>query len=512
MTEPPPAEPCGGPEPRSPGPRESREEGELSDQSPPPAPHPQGPEGEQQAAAPESAEEPPQPPYEYDAGTALFTREGLSYHWDPSKSLYVRVRDDLPPYAAPLQRAAAASSSSPQPPSSSGEEAAEVRGQQQERGGSAWELDETVGMYYNSVTAMHYDAASGLHYDLGVLPSVVCHYAPSTAAFLVVVTPDGAGGDQAGEEAGEGAQVPPVLLLRVRDLMNDTVVAVVAVGDPGEHPPDECAGAQVVPEVVFSRDPPVPGHDAKPHRRVVALGRTDVSKRHARVAYERVFWDNVFWVADLGSTNGTTVNGLRLSPSKEASADRSHCVRPGDVIGIASFEVTVDAAPPPSSVARSFQPSEARPEEPQQPEEEGPNAVDLLRRSLKRLSPAEMEHRRELGVRYENRASRRRDMYHGADQFQEPEPEEVPQPPPAQRQRRTTLYGDGAAQSGASAAPSGGAGGAQGDAALGGDNRGFQMMLKMGWRKGAGLGSNESGRVDPLAPQGNGSRRGLGFP
>ncbi|ORE02517.1 G-patch-domain-containing protein, partial [Rhizopus microsporus var. microsporus] len=42
------------------------------------------------------------------------------------------------------------------------------------------------------------------------------------------------------------------------------------------------------------------------------------------------------------------------------------------------------------------------------------------------------------------------------------------------------------------------------------DNKGAQMLLNMGWRKGEGLGKNRSGIVDPVKAQQYGQGSGIG--
>ncbi|ORE12493.1 hypothetical protein BCV71DRAFT_87449 [Rhizopus microsporus] len=43
------------------------------------------------------------------------------------------------------------------------------------------------------------------------------------------------------------------------------------------------------------------------------------------------------------------------------------------------------------------------------------------------------------------------------------------------------------------------------------DNKGAQMLLNMGWRKGEGLGKNRSGIVDPVKAQQYGQGSGIAY-
>ena len=73
-----------------------------------------------------------------------------------------------------------------------------------------------------------------------------------------------------------------------------------------------------------------------------------VSRRHCRIRFQ----DQSFYVSDLGSKNGTYVNGARLHSSGEKT------LNDGDVIGLAAGQVTLRFRPrfsetdlPPSSLA-----------------------------------------------------------------------------------------------------------------------------------------------------------------
>jgi hypothetical protein len=61
-----------------------------------------------------------------------------------------------------------------------------------------------------------------------------------------------------------------------------------------------------------------------------------VSRRHARIGWAR----QAFTIEDLGSTNGTSVNGARLA------ANVAHPLKPGDVVRLGRLDLTVSAAAP----------------------------------------------------------------------------------------------------------------------------------------------------------------------
>jgi predicted component of type VI protein secretion system len=79
--------------------------------------------------------------------------------------------------------------------------------------------------------------------------------------------------------------------------------------------------------VEVSEGPVVIGRDTSCD---LALQDSNISRNHAEV---RLVGDRVLEIRDLGSTNGTTVNGRLV--------DGSTALRPGDVVGIGNFTITV---------------------------------------------------------------------------------------------------------------------------------------------------------------------------
>jgi pSer/pThr/pTyr-binding forkhead associated (FHA) protein len=70
----------------------------------------------------------------------------------------------------------------------------------------------------------------------------------------------------------------------------------------------------------------------------LAVADAGVSRRHAEV---RRGADNTWVVSDLGSTNGTKVNGLRISAARR--------LEDGDEITVGSTSVHFEAASPPGT-------------------------------------------------------------------------------------------------------------------------------------------------------------------
>src|SRR5580765_8391867 len=61
----------------------------------------------------------------------------------------------------------------------------------------------------------------------------------------------------------------------------------------------------------------------------IRLDHSSVSRQHCAFWYE----DDACWVQDCGSTNGTYVNGIKVSKEK---------IRPGDTIVVGRFELVVE--------------------------------------------------------------------------------------------------------------------------------------------------------------------------
>jgi len=107
-----------------------------------------------------------------------------------------------------------------------------------------------------------------------------------------------------------------------------------------------------------------------------------ISTHHARVEFR----GNQHWITDLGSTNGSSLNGHPLA------ANEPEVFVPGDRVGLATYTVRIASDEEPEPVAkkdfgtRIFVPSDEPP--PASPAAAGPDPVVLLRRRVRRLSAA----------------------------------------------------------------------------------------------------------------------------
>ena len=87
----------------------------------------------------------------------------------------------------------------------------------------------------------------------------------------------------------------------------------------------------------------------------IKLENRFVSRRHFQVRFE----SDVFYISDLGSTNGTYLNGNKLNPNED------HILRDGDIVGLGVDEVLLVFSGPVGTVridtaviARASQPDE----------------------------------------------------------------------------------------------------------------------------------------------------------
>jgi len=117
--------------------------------------------------------------------------------------------------------------------------------------------------------------------------------------------------------------------------------------------PDERSAASLVPQTAGGVALPIPGTPAtvgRGPRNEVVFDDDSVSDVHARLEYR----DGQWWVTDLGSTNGTRVNGERLgTDGEERPLEDGALVQFGGVR--TTFEASADvepasAAPPAVSV------------------------------------------------------------------------------------------------------------------------------------------------------------------
>lgn len=194
----------------------------------------------------------------------------------------------------------------------------------------------------------------------------------------------------------------------------------------------------------------------------------EASRHHARIVWQQVFWENLFWVQDLGSRNGTFLNSMRLSDPLCASAPHAHPLHPGDLLCFGTCARFRVREPRPEQLYNAAQARLAR---------AGPTARELhaKMRQKYQLTAEERAARRQAQKAYMDRAAARRQQEH------------APQAPDE-------------AQAEGPVVPR-----------LGPNNAGRLMLEAMGWSVGQGLGKHGQGIQAPIIPQLTRNRRGLGF-
>lgn len=236
-------------------------------------------------------------------------------------------------------------------------------------------------------------------------------------------------------------------------------------------------------------------NEAGPRLRLKEL---NVSKDHAAIYYDADKDNNGknpgFAVVDLGSTRGTFLDGKRLSKEKKPSKPKR--LAHGDRITIASTTFEAHIHPPPwwsCERCKLGDRTELQPEltggsrkEPDKQRDAPAPPLDSRREHLERQRKEELQclkrkfvgedHRPMPG--YVDRAKLRRAI-HGPERFVEPDPLPKTDIAPAPREKVS--------------------------------GKGAELLAKMGWKDGGGLGKREDGMAQPLAPSGNLSGQGLGF-
>lgn len=242
------------------------------------------------------------------------------------------------------------------------------------------------------------------------------------------------------------------------------------------------------------------GESSDPYTTVVTIGRHKtndialpdllVSKYHALIIWESVFFKNYFWLLDVGSRHGTYLNGTRISAERTPSEKQALNV--GDVISVGSTKATIHLLPEEMRIKRYV-------EEPA-PEVNNDNSRVPLRRSrhsskqayleekrkLKskwQLTKEERKHREQLTTSYTDRAAIRRETHPDNEPFKSVADFDLQTHEPG-----TSLTSH-----------------------LPETNLGFILLQKLGWKKGDSLGRTQEGIKEPVMPATTSRRQGLGF-
>ncbi|XP_076637727.1 angiogenic factor with G patch and FHA domains 1 isoform X1 [Colletes latitarsis] len=206
----------------------------------------------------------------------------------------------------------------------------------------------------------------------------------------------------------------------------------------------------------------------------VVIPDINVSKHHARFSYDED--KKVYQIIDLGSRNGTFLNGKRLSVAKQESD--LHEVLHGSIIQVGSTKLlchihngneTCGHCEPGLVQHNSIM------------EENKTSKKDLYKQELRRL-------KHKFGVEKDNIAT----ASQLASGYQDR----------AQNRRHFVGSSNHHAKTHQSST----------DVSIAKDNRGFKLLLKMGWNEGQSLGKEGNGRTEPISVTNNPSKTGLGAP
>ncbi|PRP75894.1 hypothetical protein PROFUN_15456, partial [Planoprotostelium fungivorum] len=183
-----------------------------------------------------------------------------------------------------------------------------------------------------SYCGLYYDGYSDLYYNEERFQDTSFHWDPKVQVFRVVKlleVPEHPMTGTNNVDEGHAANHPEspanykLIMTEIDDDENGTETIVVI----GEKPDDD----------KYSRCYTI-GRDKKND---IVVSDTNVSKNHAKILWEKIFFVNYWWLMDDGSVNGTFLNGVRLSLAREPSEPKKNPLSVGDVIEIGSRRIRI---------------------------------------------------------------------------------------------------------------------------------------------------------------------------
>eukprot|EP00029_Vermamoeba_vermiformis_P013255 TRINITY_DN8171_c0_g1_i1.p1 TRINITY_DN8171_c0_g1~~TRINITY_DN8171_c0_g1_i1.p1 ORF type:complete len:589 (-),score=117.38 TRINITY_DN8171_c0_g1_i1:59-1825(-) len=251
----------------------------------------------------------------------------------------------------------------------------------------------------------------------------------------------------------------------------------------------------------------------------IPLDDAAVSNYHCEVMYEEIYNSHYFFIKDWGSTNGTFLNETRVSSAHQPST--KVLLRNGDVLRIGPFKFKVkyhfDDVKAQSRVIGPSLPNQQPVPQPKPAEVKKTSLAEklailrsLTREQRQRLEPTFLQRQ------YRDRAAERRE--HFPDQGPVSNPlahaisadNDVPLYPTRDRSRfyaNTKMQPSSLPSSSRSDSTTNVA--ASLDTPISADNVGNQILQKMGWKEGTGLG--RQGIVEPIRVEARQGMHGLGF-
>lgn len=327
--------------------------------------------------------------------------------------------------------------------------------------------DNHSGLYYDSQSGLYYDQMSRLYYS--VQYNSYFYYNEETQEYHFHSQATSNADDQDEEDvvfdADEGHTPSP----KVREIEESwpPCLRLVVVSS------EKMTSGQVFMITKVGSDI---GREVS-ERSGVRIKDVYVSKLHASVSFDEE--EELFYIKDCGSVCGTFVNGRRLSDAKERS-----CLHPlvhGDTVamGTSTFSVHIhkgldvcnDCLPQPTiSKGKSLY------ESVQCLEKERVETMDVLKRQYGLKGPQRQDPRSQ-PTHYHNRAEERRRL-HGSEPLMS-EPMSTTQASSLQRPIESS-------------------------------NLGHQLLSKMGWEEGRGLGRDGKGPTEPMVVVTRDPSAGLG--
>ncbi|XP_057333360.1 angiogenic factor with G patch and FHA domains 1 [Microplitis mediator] len=204
---------------------------------------------------------------------------------------------------------------------------------------------------------------------------------------------------------------------------------------------------------------------------LVLIPDINISKHHARFQYNTS--RKRYEIIDLGSRNGTYVNGKRLSVAKQESEPVE--IAHGSIVQIASTKLLCHVHTGHETCGH------CEPGLIQQPDGSSnqPSKINSHKLELKRLKNKfgvdkdNTEKASQVARGYQDRAQTRRDCVGSSNQYAKTQQSSV-------------------------------------DTSIAKDNKGFKLLSKMGWSEGQSLGKDGDGRTEPVLMINNRAKKGLG--
>ncbi|XP_065184242.1 angiogenic factor with G patch and FHA domains 1-like isoform X1 [Sycon ciliatum] len=347
--------------------------------------------------------------------------------------------------------------------------------------------DSRSGMYYDFSSGYYYDQSTRLYYDNN--SGVFYTRDAATGAFDVHHTIDlSAVVPPTSQAASDGSAMKEG---NVQDEDSDDGNAGATTEDE-LPPPAPCIRAIVLTSeklkvgslFVVTCDGGTIGRD-RDLGHAIRIPELVVSKVHAKIEFDDE--EQLYFITDYGSRNGTFINSERLSESQVRS--EAHCLKHGDQLQVGMHTRLLCHIHAAGETCNNCEPGQvqawlaARPSD----NDNGVSPKVSHKQALNRLKSLYGLARRDVGDEvdvpvsdgFKDRAAARRSAV-GVDQPPIPSPSGV---------KSSSV-----------------------DQPIGNDNKGRRLLEKLGWQDGDGLGQRQDGMAAPISVQGQArSRSGIGF-